>query len=148
MDGTRIVPTTPGVSAAPQTTILVVDPDAHARASLLRVLRGLGYAACAAADATSALWVARRQHPAAVVTEYDLPAGNVRWLVDRLDAILARGCPPVVVVSDDVRAARCAAWREIWDVLRKPVDVAELADAIDDALARGPQPTSLALLAA
>jgi DNA-binding NtrC family response regulator len=136
------------VSAAPQTTILVIDPDAHARASLVQVLRGLGYAASAAADATSALRVARRERPAAVVTEYDLPVGNVRWLVDRLDAILTSGCPPVVVVSDDARAARCATWREVWDVLPKPVDVGALADAIDDALEGGPRPSSLALAVA
>jgi DNA-binding response OmpR family regulator len=123
--------------------ILVVDDDADVRAGLNIRLRASGYNVVLAADALTAVQVARKESPDLLILDLGLPGGDGFLVMQRLSAIPALAVIPVIVLSardresheNRVTMAGAVAF------LQKPFDDVELLEVIRKTLGGGDETT-------
>lgn len=126
-------------------TILVVDDNELVRRALAVQLRAGGYRTVFAADGIQALTVARRECPDLVILDLGLPGGDGYVVLDRLGALPALACTPVVVLTGwGEERERClesgaaafftkpVAWRQLHTAIEAalPATTAGLALAV------------------
>ncbi|HVO13104.1 MAG TPA: response regulator [Vicinamibacteria bacterium] len=120
--------------------VLVVDDARVARALLREVLESAGHEVIEATGVEAGLQAAVEQHPDCVTADLLMPGLDGLTLVDTLRA---RGVDaPVLVVTADIQKStrqECLR-RGAAAVLGKPVDAAELVQAVEDALAGRTRP--------
>lgn len=120
----------------PKARIMLVDDDADFIAAQSAVLRRAGYEVLAASDAVSAVSVAVRERPHAVVLDIGLPGGEGTVVMQRLHGLPALAGVPIVVLSgrdpqryrDDMLAAGAAVY------LTKPAAAEDLLTALETVL--------------
>ncbi len=112
--------------------ILIIEDDADTRRGLELRLRHSGYDVVSAADAVTAITVARRTVPDLVILDLGLPGGDGFTVIEQLRALNSTAPIPIIVLSardpgvhrERALKAGAAAF------LQKPVDNAELLAAI------------------
>jgi DNA-binding response OmpR family regulator len=116
--------------------ILIIDDDQDLLAGLSARLKGNGYRVICAADAISAIGVARKEAPDLVIIDLGLPAGDGFLVLDRM-----RGLPdlvgnPVIVLSarDPTDNKKRALDAGALAFFQKPPDNHEFLNAIRQAL--------------
>jgi DNA-binding response OmpR family regulator len=126
------------MSAAPVATkkILIVEDDADIRQLINLRLRALNYDTAFAGDAITAMSVARKENPDLIVLDLGLPGGDGFVIMERLKAIASLSTVPVVVVTarDPATSRERALASGARAFLQKPIDMAELASAVDQAI--------------
>ena len=119
----------PVLAAQSKTTILVVEDDPELRALYRIALVAAGYSVIAVEDGLDALLHIEMNMPRAVVLDMELPRVGGRdvhrELVSRPET---RDIPVVVVSGTDISDLK---FDDFACVLRKPIDVQSLVDAID-----------------
>jgi DNA-binding response OmpR family regulator len=116
--------------------ILIVEDDQDISRLLGIRLKQDGHKAAFAADAVTAMTVARKEQPDLILLDLGLPGGDGHIVMDRLRAMPALAMVPVIVISareaagneERVLAAGARAF------LSKPLDTARLLQEIDAAL--------------
>lgn len=105
--------------------ILVVDDELDIRESLQELFEDAGFQVVTAADGAEALSVMTSEPPCIVILDLVMPGVNGNQVYDsmRQDDRL-RAVPVIIATSDPARAPRDAT------VLRKPIDVGRLLDAV------------------
>jgi DNA-binding response OmpR family regulator len=116
--------------------ILVVEDDADTRMGLMVRLRKAGYEVAFAADASTALTVAKKENPNLVLLDLGLPGGDGFLVLQRLKGTPGLTSTPVIVVSArDPEVNRARALKEGADAyFHKPADMPELLDVIKQKL--------------
>jgi len=118
--------------------ILVCDDDAAIRTVVREALRRAGHTVETAASAADLRRTVRTFRPQVLLTDVILPDGNGLDLVPELLADYPH--MPIIVLSaqNTFTTAMRATEQGAFDYLPKPFDLGELAQAVEDALARGP----------
>ena len=118
--------------------VLVCDDDAAIRTVVREALRRAGHTVETAASAAELKRTIRSFRPQVLLTDVVLPDGNGLDLVPELLADYPQ--MPIIVLSaqNTFTTAMRATEQGAFDYLPKPFDLGELAQAVDDALARGP----------
>jgi DNA-binding response OmpR family regulator len=116
--------------------ILIVEDDADIRQLINLRLRALNYDTAFASDAITAMSVARKENPDLIVLDLGLPGGDGFVIMERLKAIASLSTVPIVVVTarDPATSRERALASGARAFLQKPIDMAELASAIDEAI--------------
>ena len=125
-----------------RTYILVVDDDPEVDAVVRDILEGAGYRVGIAQDGAEALAVVMSGEdtpPALVLLDVGLPGNNGVEILSRLRSLEAGSELPVVVVTGnpDWQAEIHDRGLAISDFLTKPVNVRQLLQAVESALAGG-----------
>ncbi|WP_442678005.1 nitrogen regulation protein NR(I) [Sphingomonas sp. ASY06-1R] len=117
--------------------ILVCDDDAAIRTVVREALRRAGHQVETAASASDLRRAIRSFRPQVLLTDVILPDGNGLDLVPEL--LADNPHMPIIVLSaqNTFTTAMRATEQGAFDYLPKPFDLAELVQAVDDALARG-----------
>ena len=116
--------------------VLVIEDDALIAMLLAELLAGMGHEVCAtAATEAEAVSAAARHRPDLMIVDAGLGHGSG---VAAVEEILRAGPVAHLFLSGD--AGRVQTRRPDAIVVRKPFREAELARAIDNALAAGPRP--------
>ena len=110
--------------------ILVCDDDADVRVVLGDILEDRGYRVATAADGASAIELAARERPAAILLDLLMPGLDGWSTLARLKERVDTRDVPVVIITGSSES------RDNETVLRKPLDAAQLFSAVDSALAR------------
>lgn len=120
--------------------ILVVDDDSDFLVALTTLLRGRGYDVAAAGDAISAISVAVKALPDAVVLDIGLPGGEGFTVMERLRGVPQLAGVPVVILTglEPERYRERARQAGAVAFLRKPVVEEELLVALRAALHDSP----------
>jgi CheY-like chemotaxis protein len=79
--------------------ILLVDDDVSVKKAFFRRFEKLGAELLYAADAIRGFWVARREEPTVIVSDYCMPYGNAEYFLTRLRSVPETRSIPVVVQS-------------------------------------------------
>ena len=118
--------------------VLVCDDDAAIRTVVREALRRAGHTVETAASAAELKRTIRSFRPQVLLTDVVLPDGNGLDLVPEL--LADHPHMPIIVLSaqNTFTTAMRATEQGAFDYLPKPFDLGELAQAVDDALARGP----------
>lgn len=95
--GTRSPNDVPDVPRRPR--VLIVDDDPSVGKFLASRLGKLGIDTLLAADAAEALRLAARQHPSAIITDFDMPRGDAQFLLTRLRSTPGTEKIPVIVLT-------------------------------------------------
>jgi CheY-like chemotaxis protein len=119
-------------------TVLIVEDDADTRGAIVEVLTDGNYRALQAANGADALDELRAAAPAPCVILLDvmMPVmdGKEFRNVQRVDEALRE--IPVVVLSAHADATDLAAQMDVAGFLRKPVDLVELLQTVEQFCAR------------
>jgi two-component system, NtrC family, nitrogen regulation response regulator GlnG len=117
--------------------ILVTDDDAAIRTVVREALRRAGHTVETAASVAELRRQLRAFRPHVLVTDVVLPDGNGLDIVPEI--LSSHGRMPVIVLSaqNTFTTALRATEQGAFDYLPKPFDLAELTQAVQDALARG-----------
>lgn len=113
--------------------VLVVDDDAQVRAHIVETLQAAGYDVRAAADGAAALAALDDRRADLMVVDFAMPGMNGAELVQAARA--RRPGQKAIIVTGYADSAALEAAAGDVRVLRKPFDVAALANAVDEALA-------------
>ncbi len=126
-----------------KTKILIVDDDANARLVLRARLNAKNYETIFAGDSYQAVSAARKEQPDLVILNIGLPGGDGFIVMERLKAIVALACVPVIVVSaqDPQEAEARAIEAGAKAFLQKPVDAEQLVATIEKTLRESGEPT-------
>lgn len=120
--------------------ILIVDDDADVRELLNNRLRQQNYETAYAADAISAISVARRENPSLIILDLGLPAGEGYVVIERLKAIPSLGWVPIIVVSgradETSRQRALAAGAKAY--IEKPFGAETVLEAVERELGSPP----------
>jgi len=124
--------------AAALPKVLCVDDDEDLLRLLRLRLRACGINALTASSAMQALWIAMKEMPAAIVTDYRMPEGSGEYLIGRLRAVPALRDIPVVVVTaasgglkrDFALERRFLGEYGVGAFLPKPLVFCDLLDAL------------------
>src|ERR1700680_3494770 len=79
--------------------ILIIDDDQHLLLGLTARLKANGYTGVCAADAVSAIAVARKEAPDLVILDLGLPAGDGFLVLERMRGLADLVATPVIVLS-------------------------------------------------
>jgi DNA-binding NtrC family response regulator len=118
------------------TSVLVVDDDADARATLEEVLTEAGYVPMLAADAQSGLDLVRQRSPAVVLLDLDMPGMSGLEALPALKAVDPEIL--VIILTGETRVPTVveAMQRGAYDYVTKPWRVEELLLRLGRALER------------
>lgn len=116
--------------------VLVVEDDADIRQLMNLRLRALSYDTAFAGDAITAMTVARKENPDLIVLDLGLPGGDGFVIMERLKAFASLSTVPIVVVSarDPATSRERALAAGACAFIQKPIDMAEFASAVDEAI--------------
>src|SRR6476620_10580248 len=120
-----------------QTRLIIVDDDSIIRLDLRELLKGMGYNVIGeAADATSAINLARDIRPDLVIMDIRMP-GDLDG-IDAAATLTAEGVAPVLLLTafSDPDLVRRATEAGVVGYLLKPFSEGELRPAIEVTLAR------------
>jgi signal transduction histidine kinase/ActR/RegA family two-component response regulator len=124
----------PAVEAAarPGVQILVVEDDDFVRASMVESLQALGHTVAQAADGEAGLRELEHVRPDLLITDYLMPGMTGAELVRRARVQLP-GVPMIIATGyADMKAIEAVIGDDM--LLRKPFQLAELADVVERAL--------------
>lgn len=123
--------------------ILIVDDDATMRLVLRARLYAKNYETIFAGDSYQAVSAARKEQPDLVILDIGLPGGDGFIVMERLKAIVALACVPVIIVSaeDPQEAEKWALEAGAKAFLQKPVDAEQLVATIEKTLRESGEPT-------
>ena len=116
--------------------VLIVDDEEAVRNALKRFLTGKGYDVLTAATAREALDAVRRYKLSALLLDVRLPDGNGADLVPQLLEIEPTLAIVMLSAVNDAASATLCLQRGAMEYLTKPVDLADLAAALERALHR------------
>jgi DNA-binding NtrC family response regulator len=120
--------------APPRVSVLVVDDDPATRDGLTELLNGWGYAASAAADASSALKICHKELPQAIVTDLMMPGMDglqfVQALKERVREVAVIILTGQATIETAVQAIKLGA----YDYLTKPLEPQKLKDVLEKGL--------------
>jgi len=116
--------------------ILIIDDDQHLVLGLTARLKANGYKVISAADAISAITVARKEAPDLVILDLGLPAGDGFVVLERMRSLADLATTPVIVLSARDPAANDRRAMDAGAVafFQKPPDNHEFLTAIRLAL--------------
>ena len=116
--------------------ILIVDDDQHLLLGLTPRLKANGYRVLSAADAISAITVARKEAPDLVILDLGLPAGDGFVVLERMRSLADLVDIPVIVLSarDPAVNKQRALDAGALAFFQKPPDNHEFLTAIRQAL--------------
>jgi DNA-binding response OmpR family regulator len=116
--------------------ILIIDDDQHLQLGLSARLRARGYRVTCAADAISAITVARKELPNLIILDLGLPAGDGFVVLERMRDLADLAAIPVIVLSARDPADNKKRSLEAGAVafFQKPPDNHEFLGAIRHAL--------------
>jgi adenylate cyclase len=118
--------------------VLCVDDDEDMLRLLRLRLRACGLNVLTATSAMQALWIAMKEMPDVVVTDYRMPEGSGEYLIARLRAVPALKGVPVIVLTaasgglkrDFALERRFLGEYRVGAFLSKPLVFGELLDAL------------------
>lgn len=116
--------------------LLVVDDEEAIRNALKRFLSGLGYDIVTAGTGEEAIQAVRRHKLACLLLDVRLPDSNGVDLVPRLLELEPNAAILMLTAVNDAASATLCMQRGAMDYLTKPVDLPDLARAIERALRR------------
>jgi DNA-binding response OmpR family regulator len=119
----------------PTSVVLIVDDDSDMLNTMRDVLENEGLTVTTAADGIHALDVAREQPPDLAVLDITLPGLGGQELARQLRELRGEAFP-VLAVTADGRAAEKARLLRAYAFVRKPFDVHELVQAVEQGLRR------------
>lgn len=124
--------------------VLVVEDDQDLLRLETEQLRAEGFQVATASDGASAIMLAQRQIPDAVVLDIGLPGGNGYLVMRRLRSLAPFAQVPIIVVTGRTLTLEeeTTLQTHATALLHKPVDFAELAATLRTALG-GPGDTPL-----
>ena len=116
--------------------ILIIDDDQHLLLGLATRLKANGYAVVSAADAISAIAVARTEAPDLVILDLGLPAGDGFLVFERMRGLTDLVATPVIVLSarDPAKNKKRALDAGAVAFFQKPPNNHEFLAAIRQAL--------------
>jgi len=116
--------------------ILIIDDDQHLLLALTARLKAKNYRVICAADAISAITVARREVPDLVILDLGLPAGDGFRVLERMRDLTDLVAIPVIVLSarDPADNKKRALDAGAVAFFQKPPDNHEFLSAIRHAL--------------
>jgi CheY-like chemotaxis protein len=79
--------------------VLLVDDDISVKKFFFRKFQKLGAELLYAADGNRGFWMARREEPTVIVSDYCMPNGNAEYLLTRLRSVPETMSIPVIVQS-------------------------------------------------
>lgn len=118
--------------------ILFVDDDPDLRRVMQLRLRAYGPEVTTAATAMQALWIAMKETPDLIITDYWMPEGSGEYLLARLRAVPALQDIPIILLTgasaggrrDYALERRFLGEYRVSAFLGKPVDIDALLDAV------------------
>jgi DNA-binding response OmpR family regulator len=116
--------------------VLIIEDDADIQRLIDLRLKSQGYATAWAGDAITAMMVARRESPDAIVLDLGLPGGDGFVVMERLRSLAPLAHVPVIVVTarDPSTSRERALTAGAHAFLEKPIDVDALLAAVREAL--------------
>jgi CheY-like chemotaxis protein len=116
--------------------ILIIEDDQTSRDLLKIRLEEKGYETAFAADAVTAMGVARKEVPDLILLDFGLPGGDGVVVMERLKIFPALAHIPIIVVSggEPETTGKRAEEAGAFAFIRKPIDVEELLGAVRRAL--------------
>lgn len=116
--------------------VLLIEDDKELTLALGMRLKAMGYEVHSAADAVSAISVARKAEPDVVLIDFNLPGGNGFTVAERLRTLLQTSATPFVIITASKEAGLKERARELGAsaFLEKPFDATRLSDVIEGAL--------------
>jgi DNA-binding response OmpR family regulator len=116
--------------------ILIIDDDPHLLLGLTPRLRANSYSVVTAADAISAIAVARGEEPDLIILDLGLPGGDGFVVLERLRNLAGLAATPVIVLSarDPAENRRRSLDAGALAYFQKPPDIHQLLSAIRQAL--------------
>lgn len=131
--GTRLEIRLPLVSAANGRSLLLVDDESEARATMAEYLRERGWRVRTAGGGTQALAQFRQEAADAVITDLHMEDGDGWTLIGNLHA-LAPDLPIIVVSTAHADEAKRAVTAGASVVLAKPVGLEDLREELESAI--------------
>ena len=118
--------------------VLLVDDDVNVKKLFFSRFEKLGADLLYAADGTRGFWMARREEPTVIVSDYCMPNGNAEYLLTRLRNVPETRSIPVIVqtgrrlndlIKQRLRQQICGQ-PGATRILQKSFDARELFDAL------------------
>ena len=127
--------------------VLFVDDDADLRRVMQIRLRACGVDVHVAASAMQALWIAMKEQPDVIITDYNMPEGSGQYLIGRLKGTpLLKDIPVIMLTGASVGVNRDFALERRFRgeygaaaFLSKPVDLDVLLGALAEHIAIDPE---------
>jgi len=127
--------------------VLFVDDDADLRRVMQIRLRACGVDVHVAASAMQALWIAMKEQPNVIITDYNMPEGSGQYLIGRLKGTpLLKDIPVIMLTGASVGVNRDFALERRFRgeygaaaFLSKPVDLDVLLGALAEHIAIDPE---------
>jgi DNA-binding response OmpR family regulator len=112
--------------------VLIIEDDLDIRRLIDLRLKAQNYATAWAGDAVTAVMVARRESPDAIVLDLGLPGGDGFVVMERLRSLAQLAHVPVIVVTarDPSTSRERALEAGAMAFLEKPIDSEALLDAV------------------
>jgi DNA-binding response OmpR family regulator len=116
--------------------ILIIDDDQPLLLGLTTRLKASGYSVVTAADAITALTVARKELPDLIILDLGLPGGDGFLVLERIRSLADLAATPVIVLSarDPVGNRKRSLDAGAVAFFQKPPDNHEFLNAIRQAL--------------
>jgi len=138
-------PVEPPPAALPK--LLFVDDDADLRRVMQIRLRACGVDVRTASTAMQALWIAMKETPDVIITDYHMPEGSGQYLLGRLRGTpLLKDIPVILMTGASAGMSRDFALERRFlgeygasAFLSKPVDLDVLLDALAEHIAIDPE---------
>jgi len=137
----------PAASPRPLPKVLFVDDDADMRRVMQIRLRACGVDVHTASTAMQALWIAMKETPDVVITDYHMPEGSGEYLLRRLrDAPIPSDIPVILLTGASAGMSRDFALERRFlgeygaaAFLSKPVDLDTLLGALSEHIEIDPE---------